>query len=101
MKDIDKMNLAELANKLCDLREGDTVGLLRIADRMDKLHELTRWIPGSERLPTESDAQENGYVEFWNTKYAMSYYYKYDSLRELYDELELTHWRKITPPEDK
>jgi hypothetical protein len=57
MKPIDQMNLAELANKLCDLHEGDTVGLLRIADRMDKIHDLTRWIPVSERFPYEADAK--------------------------------------------
>jgi hypothetical protein len=55
MKDIKDMNLAELANKLCDLHEGDTVGLLRIADRMDKLHDLTRWIPVSETEPNRGD----------------------------------------------
>jgi hypothetical protein len=97
MKDIKDMNLAELANAL-QRYEFDMLND-QVANRLRELHDLTRWIPVSERLPTESDAQENGYVEFWNTKYAMSYYYKYDSLRELYDELELTHWRRVTPPE--
>lgn len=28
--------------------------------------ERTRWIPVSERLPTEDDSDENGYVWVWN-----------------------------------
>jgi hypothetical protein len=106
MKDIDQMNLAELANKLCDLHEGDTVGLLRIADRMDKLHDLTRWIPVSERMPTEEDAH-NGQVlvkeENWTTDHAYSIaYYKNiepDVPERQPSEWYVTYWKRITPPE--
>jgi len=96
VKDIDQMNLAELSNKLCDLHEGDTVGLLRIADRMDKLHDLTRWIPVSERMPTEEDADTRGKVMwyFWGEHYESRYW----NLRSDYGA---THWKRITPPEDK
>jgi hypothetical protein len=55
MKVIKDMNLAELANKLCDLHEGDTVGRLVIADRMDKIHDFTRWISVLEQMPEKGD----------------------------------------------
>jgi hypothetical protein len=94
MKDIKDMNIAELANKLCDLHEGDTVGLLRIADRMDKLHELTRWIPVSakEILQVANDEKQKD----WNDlKYQ-------DVYRDGF--VEGAHWmqvriQRITPPE--
>ena len=104
MKDIKDMNLRELANKLCDLHEGDTVGLLRIADRMDKLHDLTRWIPVSERMPTKEDGDSMGLVFVWHDTsspllkghgYVAHYHWVPAS-----DE-GITHWKRITPPEDK
>jgi hypothetical protein len=96
MKDIDQMNLAELANKLCDLHEGDTVGILRIADRMDKLHDLTRWIPISERMPTEEDVDENGEVIAYSPDPAITV-----SASGIPPSHHFTHWKRITPPEDK
>jgi hypothetical protein len=120
MKDIKDMNLAELANKLCDLHEGDTVGLLRIADRMDKLHDLTRWIPVSERMP-ESEKHtwsnpvlalcENGRVyticcmgDYWERRSEMvkesaGHVLAWKELDWLEAFLELPE--RITPPEDK
>jgi hypothetical protein len=71
-----------------------------LENRINSLEAKHRWIPVSERPPTEADADGNGYVEFWNTKYQMSNYYKYDFLPERYG-LEITHWKRITPPEDK
>jgi hypothetical protein len=106
MKDIEDMNLAELANKLCDLHEGDTVGMLRIADRMDKIHDLTRWISVEERLPTREDADAEGYVWVSAIQITMG-----DRANDswLWSEVSLdggiaykpTHWKRITPPEDK
>jgi hypothetical protein len=69
-----------------------------LENRINSLEAKHRWISVLERLPTEADADGNGYVEFWNTKYQMSNYYKYDFLPERYG-LEITHWRTITPPE--
>jgi hypothetical protein len=104
MKDIEDMNLSELADDLttlpsCSVRPY----VLDTIDRLRVLHDLTRWIPVSERLPTKDDADLEGYVLVrgvnndgliqndidlwnhigdWNDKY-----------------WELTHWKRITPPE--
>jgi hypothetical protein len=96
MKDIRHMNLAELANKLCDLHEGDTVGLLRIADRMDKIHDLTRWIPVEERMPTQEDKDV---LAWYATEYPFAVlvnWYEFPM-----NNRSVTHWKRITPPEGK
>ena len=59
MKPINEMNLAELAEFFDDDE--------RIAIRLRELHSLTRWIPVEERLPTEKDGDEKGYVLWWRT----------------------------------
>ena len=107
MKDIRHMNLAELANELCDLHEGDTVGRLLIADRMDKIHDLTRWIPVSERMPTD-----NGYYRIWDISEAQALFKDGEWIGErcipsdspylkskFREKLTPTHWQRITPPE--
>jgi hypothetical protein len=53
MKDIDKMNLAELADALQRF-EFDMLNEA-VANRLRVIHEETRWIPVSERMPTEAD----------------------------------------------
>ena len=107
MKPINEMSLAELANKLCDLHEGDTVGRIRIADRLDQIHDFTRWIPVEERLPTGADANERGLVctykdgrtglcflgengrpRVWHN--GMHEYVCFDN--------QFTHWRRIDKP---
>jgi len=131
MKDIKDMTLTECIEALRDQTKGDVWGMghrdiIELTDRIDTLlfeqaqrHDAWvdalesrinsleakhRWIPVSERMPTEADGDENGYVEFWNTKCQMSNYYKYDFLPERYG-LEITHWsfthwKRITPPEE-
>jgi hypothetical protein len=74
MKPIDQMTLAECLN---ELRARPRYNRL-LADR---IHDLTRWIPVSERMPTGAD----GLVRCW---------YKENSW-------EFTHWQRITPPEGK
>jgi hypothetical protein len=69
-------------------------------NRINSLEEQHRWISVLERLPTEGDGDGNGYVEFWNTKYQMSNYYKYDFVPERIGLAHhFTHWKRITPPE--
>jgi hypothetical protein len=99
MKDIKDMNLAELAENVRWLEYCVNGCVIEISDRLYELDEQHRWIPVSERMPTEADGDGNGYVEFWNTKYKMPYYYKYDFRPERYG-LEITHWKRITPPEE-
>jgi hypothetical protein len=74
----------------------------------DRIHELTRWIPVSERMPTKDDAL-NGQVlvkeENWTTDHAYSIaYYKNiepDVPERQPSEWYVTYWQRITPPEDK
>jgi len=107
MKDIKDMNLAEVAGEISLIAYGHPLEeLMPYMSRIYELHkehealkEQTRWISVLERLPTETDGDGNGYVEFWNTKYQTSNYYKYDFLPERYG-LEITHWKRITPPEE-
>jgi hypothetical protein len=102
MKDIKDMTLTELAiyveSNLISMRGEKYSFEYEVANRLRELHELTRWIPVSERMPTEADADGKGYVEFWSTKYQMPYHYKYDFLPERHGR-KLTHWKRITPPE--
>ena len=101
MKPISEMTLAECLeairrfNPFSDKIDHD---LLLLADR---IHELTRWIPVSERMPTEGDGY---FIQWW-----------IDDDREIGDELAYfphpevgyyhpmpkgaTHWQRITPPE--
>ena len=105
MKDIKDMNLRECIESLRDeynYARGyyDSVDGVKLCQLADRIHDLTRWIPVEERLPTESDAQENGYVEFWDARHRLSYYYKYNFIPQHYEPY-FTHWKRITPPEDK
>ena len=89
MKDIDKMNVAELAEIMApysDLKE-------RIINRLRVIHEETRWIPVSERMPTEEDGRT---VLVINANYGCC--------TTRWDEVDkhvqpITHWQRITPPE--
>jgi hypothetical protein len=93
MKDIRHMNLAELANAL-QRYEFDMLND-QVAIRLRELHDLTRWIPVSERMPTDDDADQFGEVLGTNDgAYAVVLRY-YDFIaRE-----DITHWQRITPPE--
>ena len=59
-----------------------------------RIHDLTRWIPVEERLPTEEDADERGNVLwlFWGEHYESRYW----NLRGNYG---MTHWRRIDTPD--
>jgi hypothetical protein len=90
MKEIKDMNLAELAEIMApysDLKE-------RIINRLRVIHEETRWISVSERMPTEEDADIRGKVMwyFWGEHYESRFW----NLRSDYGA---THWKRITPPE--
>lgn len=56
MKPIEQMNLTEC---LAAIRKGDYLGRHDIVDR---IQQLTRWTPLSERLPTEIDGDKFGAV---------------------------------------
>lgn len=64
----------------------------------DRIHELTRWIPVSERLPTKEDADDFGFVEWYigppnNERISWAPFYPHSR--------GATHWRRIETPEAK
>jgi hypothetical protein len=112
MKPIDQMTLTEVlghlrfSNFYDELSVENTCNMQ--ADVADRIHDLTRWIPVSERMPTEEDAH-NGQVlvkeENWTTDHAYSIaYYKNiepDVPERQPSEWYVTYWKRITPPEGK
>jgi hypothetical protein len=98
MKPISEMTLPECLDMLKTASVwGD---LVHISNR---IHDLTRWIPVEERMPTEDDGY---FIQWW-----------IDDDREIGDELAYfphpevgyyhvppkgaTDWKRITPPEGK
>jgi len=106
MKPIRGMSLLELAEYVNNnLGSGDDIN--DIIYRLCELHDLTRWIPVSERMPTKADANEQGYVCTYNKgrtgicflgenghpKVWHSYHQDW-----VHFDGQLTHWQRITPP---
>jgi hypothetical protein len=112
MKEIKDMNLAELANAL-QRYEFDMLND-QVASRLRELHDLTRWIPVSERMPSEEDLNELGFVAIYDGGFIDRAIIK-KGVVKVWDyeekswadfdasnwELSFTHWQRITPPEDK
>jgi hypothetical protein len=100
MKPIDQMTLPECLEVL-QSAEGDAfVGMrLNISALADRIHELTRWIPVSERMPTEEDGDRYGLVLKWDS---ITGSVQVDSWNHFgTHNVCFTHWQRITPPEDK
>jgi hypothetical protein len=102
MKDIKDMNLAELADRVEsdeDIYHDEYV----FVERLRELHELTRWIPVSERMPTEKDGSHLGYVLWWRTdSIDLPDAGQWDLYTEYANDPNIafyTHWQRITPPE--
>jgi hypothetical protein len=85
MKPISEMTLAELANAF------EFYGYHSEADRLRAIHDLTRWIPVSERMPTKEDGLVRWYINkgkgggTMNKRWSNVPYFA-------------THWQHITPP---
>jgi hypothetical protein len=77
-----------------------------LENRINSLEAQHRWIPVEERLPTEADADAEGYVWVSAIQITMG-----DRANDswLWSQVSLdggtdykpTHWKRITPPEDK
>jgi hypothetical protein len=65
---------------------------------IDRIDDLTRWIPVSERLPTEADADENGRV-LWYFKDQYQQTLMRDMPRWKMSYERVTHWRRSDNPE--
>lgn len=100
-KPIEKMNTGELADEFNPANAESSVRydyatMYRLTSRLRELHDLTRWIPVSERMPTEDDSYKgrvlwkdnDGFVTTLNYKLKHEHYY-------------FPYWQRITPPEDK
>jgi hypothetical protein len=99
MKPIDQMNLTELADHY-----DHHFGVTDMTARLRTIHDLTRWITVSERMPTNRDGDEDGYVliserqnETPHKRYTR--YVKIDNLDDPDYFYTITHWQHITPPE--
>ena len=75
-----------------------------LENRINSLEAQHRWIPVSERLPTEEDATTLGGnmgIEFWSNKFGgMKYFCTIERFGiDFIQSNEITHWKRITPPE--
>jgi len=59
--------------------------------------EKERWIPVSERLPTENDAGEFGQIEAWRTFFKLNETINYNHL--IIWKGNYSHWKPINPPQ--
>ena len=107
VKPISGMTLPEALTQM-----RNTVLLRSEMELCDRIHELTRWIPVSERMPTQEDGLircidgeyaeseftakfEKGVLKRWTIgDFDNMGWYKVES----YD---FTHWQRITPPETR
>jgi hypothetical protein len=98
VKEIKDMNLAELAefvdDQLIHIHYKNRDDEMFVAKRLRQLHELNRWIPVSERMPTQDDKD----VLAWcATEYPFAIlvnWYEFPT-----NNRSVTHWKRITPPE--
>jgi hypothetical protein len=112
MKAIDKMTLPELADAIWTMDIENWHVRDKLVPRLRAIHDLTRWIPLSERMPTEEDGAVrctdkcdpsnefvakiiHGVLKRWTIgDFDNMGWYKVNPW-------EFTHWKRITPPEDK
>jgi len=90
MKDTKDMNLEELADKVFNLEYCANGCVKEISDRLYELHEQTRWIKVSERMPTEEDGK---YIHVFD-----GFGLPFTIMRKSWDNYEPTHWQRIMRP---
>jgi hypothetical protein len=89
------LDLAE--NAIAWDERGDSITTLN--DCINRIRELTRWIPVGERLPTIEDADARGLVEWkHNVFYGGTEIRQFDQPTHYHERLWYTHWRKIDAP---
>jgi hypothetical protein len=90
MKEISEYTLKECLEEVEMLHGG--YGFRDPEKLADRIHELTRWIPVSERMPTEEDS-----LCLWVDIEYFIYYISW--ARDGKPNPKCTHWKRITPPE--
>jgi hypothetical protein len=105
MKPINEMTLAECLEELSNGSGNDYMSFNDTRKIADRIHKLTRWIPISERMPTRDDGDRYGRVlVFERGKYTPHGTYTrfvgWDSLDDVDYFYTVTHWKRITPPEN-
>jgi hypothetical protein len=120
MKPIDQMNAGELAEHYAELPMAEYQGAQyerdQVYNRLRAIHDQHRWIPVSERMPTEGDFGidkrfrawlggidstaifTDGKLYVWDDEAYNSGWTEYDPNN---NRVAFTHWQRITPPEDK
>jgi hypothetical protein len=116
MKPIDQMALAECLDEFVEQRQLyrflPSVWRQALADR---IHDLTRWVPVSERMPTGEDgdrfivrdmrfSQHSDFPTYLEGKVENGAFYTYNHVSEQWEELWEGEriscvWQRITPPE--
>jgi hypothetical protein len=101
MKPIDQMTLAEVKEEI--EKYAFVIDNSRLYSLLDQLDDLTRWIPVSERMPTEEDYSEAGQIHLWDAEFGICRVYHKDIAHDFLKRipLEFTHWQRITPPTNK
>ena len=102
MKPINEMTLLEIRDSLKWLGDNNNnVPFDHIQkacyDYADRIYDLTRWITVSERMPTEEDADEDGFIDCYGK------YGRFPMRLCHIDNLDIgsktfTHWRRIDKP---
>ena len=92
MKPIDQMNAGELAEYIDTHFQPLWPNECKKAiKRLRAIHDLTRWIPVSERMPTEEDGFVSWYIDKGKGGGTMNK--KWNNVPRF-----VTHWQRITPP---
>jgi hypothetical protein len=111
MKEISEYTLKECLEEVEMLHGG--YGYRDPEKLADRIHDLTRWIPVSERMPTEKEFGNevfrvwvlggetdacfvSGKIMVWVDSPFEADYEEYDPKRY---RTAFTHWQRITPPE--
>ena len=92
MKDISEYTLKECLEEVEMLHGG--YGFRDPEKLADRIHDLTRWIPVSERMPNIDDAYRK--TVLWIDDHGFIIKAHYD---QRHDILKWVAWQRITPPE--
>ena len=103
LKPYEGMSNAEVVAHIRSLGEDfDNEGYLALAERIAELEDKNRWIPISERMPTQEDGDDHGWLivrELENQSPYRVYHamLEWDTITRPDYFYTVTHWKRITP----